>query len=75
MKKFIGIVKSTKMQKTVGVDVVINKVHPVYKKRLSFTKRFLVDANVKVVEGDKVEIVETKPISKRKNWKIIKVIK
>lgn len=75
MKVFKGIVVSTKMQKTVIVEVMRKVVHPLYKKLLKRNKKYKVDnTGFSVSEGDRVEIVETKPISKDKHFKIIKVL-
>jgi len=74
MKKFQGKVVSTKMNNTVVVEVVFKKRHPLYKKSISFAKKYLADErDGKVKMGDIVEIVESRPISKRKKWKVSKV--
>ena len=75
MKKFKGIVISKKSEKTLMVRVDRKMSHPIYKKVMKGSKKFLVDENKKVNVGDFVEIVETKPISKRKHFKIAKLIK
>lgn len=74
MKKFTGRVVSTKMTKTATVEVVRFKTHPIYKKRMKIKKKFSVHDEKKVKVGDKVIIVETKPISKTKKWKILEVV-
>jgi len=73
-KHLIGTVKSAKMIKTAVVDVVHFKVHPKYLKRIKVNKSFTVHNEVGAKEGDRVQIEETKPISKNKHWQIIKVI-
>ena len=74
MKKFQGKVVSTKMNNTVVVEVVFKKRHPLYKKSISVAKKYLADErDGKVKMGDIVEIVENRPISKRKKWKVSKV--
>lgn len=76
MKTFSGIVVSTKMQKTAVVEVVEKRPHPLYKKLLTRSTRHKADTSaVEVKVGDVVEIVETKPISKDKHFKIAKVLK
>ena len=75
MKKLNGIVKSAKMTGSVIVEVVEKKPDPVYKKAMSFSKRFLVDKNIEVQVGDTVVIGETRPISKKKRWTILEIIK
>lgn len=77
MKKvFEGIVVGNKMAKTVVVEVTSKTAHPVYKKLIKIDKKIKADTgsfspNVK----DRVRIVETKPISKDKNFKVMEVIK
>lgn len=75
MKKISGKVVSTKMDKTVTIEVIRFKSHPVYKKRLKIRKKFHVHDDLGVKIGDRVAIEETRPISKTKKWKIIEVIK
>ena len=70
-----GIVISDKMQKTVVVEVESIKEHPKYKRRYKFHKKFKAhDPNQEYHIGDKVVIEESKPISKDKNWVVIKKI-
>ena len=75
MKKFTGRVISTKMDKTATVEVVRLKVHPIYKKRMKVKKKFHVHNELGVKVGDMVVIVETRPISKTKKWKVLEVVK
>jgi len=75
MKKFSGRVISTKMKKTATVEVVRLVAHPIYKKRMKTKKKFHVHDELGVKVGDRVIIVETRPISKTKKWKIIEVMK
>lgn len=70
----IGRVVSIKLKKTVTVLVERIAKHPLYKKTFIRSKRFLVDDPIGVKEGDMVEIINTKPISKNKHWQVIKVI-
>jgi len=64
------VVKNSSTQ-TVKVEVNEYRSHPKYKKRYRVTKKFLVhDADDKAQVGDNVVIMQTKPISKRKHWKI-----
>ena len=70
-----GIVVSDKMQKTVVVEVERMKEHPKYKRRYKVHKKFKADdPKGEYHVGDKVVIEETKPISKDKNWTVIKKI-
>ncbi|PIP65676.1 30S ribosomal protein S17 [Candidatus Peregrinibacteria bacterium CG10_big_fil_rev_8_21_14_0_10_49_16] len=71
-----GIVSGTKMTGTVSVTVERYAMHPIYRKQFRVSKAFLVDPNgIEVGKGDEVEITECRPISKRKHFKITKVIK
>jgi small subunit ribosomal protein S17 len=68
-----GVVVSTKMQDTITVAVERYVMHPKYKKFMRRTKKFLVhDAGNTAKEGEKVEIRETRPISKRKHFELVK---
>lgn len=75
MKRLKGKVLNTKMGKTAVVLVDRLWQHPLYKKRIKRSKKYLVHDEVGVKEGDQVVIEESRPISKRKRFKIIKVIK
>ena len=75
VKQKIGIVVSNKMEKTVVVKIENRYPHPIYSKTLVKTKKYLAhdeleEANV----GDQVLVEECRPLSKRKCWKLIKVI-
>jgi small subunit ribosomal protein S17 len=66
-----GLVVSDKMAKTVVVAVETGKVHPVYKKAVRMTKKYKAhDENNVCKVGDKVRIVETRPLSKEKRWRV-----
>lgn len=74
-KSFIGIVKSTGMQKTAVVEVTKKTPHPMYKKLLKKSKKYKVDTGELILtQGDSVRIVETHPISKEKYFKIEKIL-
>ena len=67
-----GIVVASKMQDTCTVAVERYVKHPKYKKFMRRTKKYLVhDAGNTAKVGDKVEIIETRPISKRKTFKLV----
>lgn len=69
-----GEVQSTKSNKTIVVAVRTRKTHPVYKKQYSVTKRFMAhDEKNEAKEGDKVIIVESRPISARKRFTLLKI--
>ncbi|MBU0619408.1 30S ribosomal protein S17 [Patescibacteria group bacterium] len=75
MKRFIGIVTSTKPQKTAVVRIDHFWQHPIYKKKIKRSKKYQAHDIIGVTVGDKVEIVSSRPISKLKRWKVKKVIK
>jgi small subunit ribosomal protein S17 len=75
VKQQIGIVISNKMQKTIVVKIENRYSHPMYSKTLVKTKKYLAhneleDCNI----GDQVLIQECRPLSKRKRWKLIKIL-
>ncbi|MBI4078934.1 MAG: 30S ribosomal protein S17 [Candidatus Levybacteria bacterium] len=75
MKKFDGIVVSAKTQNTAIVSVSRKIRHPLYKKLLTRTKNFKADTDgIAVTIGQTVQIMETRPISKDKHFKILKVV-
>ena len=70
-----GVVISDKMQKTVVVEVTRLMQHPQFKKIIRRKVKYAVhDENREAKIGNKVQIAQTKPISKTKNWKIVKVL-
>ena len=70
-----GVVVSDKMDKTVVVSVVEKYKHPLYKKTVTRTKKFKAnDENNECGVGDRVEIIETRPISKDKCWRVNKIV-
>ncbi|MCG2686289.1 30S ribosomal protein S17 [Candidatus Parcubacteria bacterium] len=73
-KTYIGEVVSDKMQKTVVVAVRRSQRHPVYKKLLRRTRKFKADNELGAQLGDQVKIVESRPISKEKRWRVVGVI-
>jgi len=74
-KTIIGTVSSSKVDKTIVVTVRERKTHPLYRKQYTVSKKFMAhDENNDAQLGDKVEIVETRPISKRKSHKLQSVI-
>lgn len=71
----IGMVINTKMKKTVTVLVERQVRHPLYKKVIKRKKKFLVhDEYEKCKVGDVVKIIETRPLSKRKRWRIQEIV-
>ena len=70
-----GTVASTAMDKTVVVTVVERVRHPRYAKTMQRTKRFLAhDAQNDLRVGDRVRVQETRPLSKRKRWRVVEVL-
>ncbi|MCA0363158.1 MAG: 30S ribosomal protein S17 [Spirosomataceae bacterium] len=74
-KERIGVVTSNKMQKS-GVIQVVRKVkHPKYGKIMLKTKKFMFhDEENTAGIGDTVKIMETRPLSKNKNWRLVEII-
>ena len=74
-KTRVGIVVSDKMDKTIVVAIRDNVKHPLYKKIIKRTVRFKAhDENNTAHVGDKVMIMETRPLSKDKNWRLVEII-
>ncbi|MGL4534611.1 MAG: 30S ribosomal protein S17 [Fusobacteriaceae bacterium] len=70
-----GIVVSDKMDKTIVVAIETMVLHPIYKKRVKKTTKFKAhDENNVAQTGDKVRIMETRPLSKDKNWRLVEVL-
>lgn len=74
-KTRVGVVKSNKMDKTIAVEVQRRIKHPIYGKYMKKSKKFIAhdetnDCNI----GDTVRIMETRPLSKRKRWRLVEVI-
>lgn len=69
-----GRVVSTKLKNTATVLLSRIVTHPLYKKTYVRTKRYLVEDLIGVKDGDIVEIIKCKPISKNKHWRITKVV-
>jgi small subunit ribosomal protein S17 len=71
-----GVVISNKMDKTVVVEVSRTIVHPVYKTYIRRRKRFMAhDEENRCRIGDEVMIVETRPMSRHKHWRVRKVVR
>ena len=70
-----GTVVSDKMDKTVVVTVETFKTHPLYKKQIKKTTKFKAhDENNECKTGDIVKIMETRPLSKQKNWRVLNIV-
>jgi small subunit ribosomal protein S17 len=71
----IGKVVSDKMDKTIVVATESLVAHPLYKKQIKITKKFKVhDEENQCKIGDKVKIMETRPLSKDKRWRLVEVL-
>jgi len=70
-----GVVTSAKMQKTVVIKIDTVVKHPLYKKQIRSSKKIKAHDEIGVKVNDKVKIVETKPVSKKVNFKVLEVIK
>jgi small subunit ribosomal protein S17 len=74
-KTRVGLVVSNKMDKTIVVSVVRRVPHPKFRKIVKkITKFYAHDENGLAKEGDKVMIMETKPLSKLKRWRLVEVL-
>jgi small subunit ribosomal protein S17 len=70
-----GLVVSDKMDKTVVVAIVDNVKHPLYKKIIKRTVRLKAhDENNECRVGDRVSVMETRPLSKDKRWRVVSII-
>jgi small subunit ribosomal protein S17 len=74
-KTRVGQVVSDKADKTIKVAIASKVSHPLYKKTIKQTKKYTAhDAENEAGIGDKVEIMETRPLSKTKRWRLTRVI-
>jgi len=74
-KTRVGVVTSDRMDKTVVVSVETLVEHPLYKKRVKRTKKFKAhDEQNQCRVGDRVRIMETRPLSKDKRWRVVEII-
>jgi small subunit ribosomal protein S17 len=74
-KERIGIVTSDKMDKSIAVSVERKVKHPKYGKFVKNTTKFVAhDEKNECGEGDTVRIMETRPLSKSKNWRLVEIV-
>ena len=74
-KERIGLVVSNKMDKTIIVAVETQEKHPIYGKFVKKTTKFVAqDEKNECSEGDKVRIMETRPLSKTKRWRSVELV-
>jgi small subunit ribosomal protein S17 len=69
-----GKVVSAKNAQTVTVEIERKKIHPIYRKRYTVTKKFQAHDEIGVKKDDYVIIEETRPISKNKKWKVVRKV-
>ena len=74
-KERIGLVVSNKKEKTIVVAVARKVKHPIYGKFVNKTTKFVAEClDASVNEGDTVRIMETRPLSKTKRWRLVQII-
>ena len=74
-KKVTGVVTSSVQDKTIIVTVTSRKTHPVYGKQYTVSRKYTAhDEENKAVNGNVVELVECRPISKRKSWTLDRIV-
>ena len=74
-RKLVGVVSSNVQDKTIVVTITRRVTHPIYGKQYTVSKKFQAhDEKNEASKGDRVEIVETRPISKNKTFKLVRVV-
>jgi small subunit ribosomal protein S17 len=74
-KTRVGLVTSDKMDKTIVVSIVDNVKHPLYGKIVKRTYKLKAhDENNDAKKGDRVRVMETRPLSKDKRWRLVEII-
>lgn len=74
-KERVGVVVSDKMDKTIVVEIRTRVKHPLYGKIMNRTTRFKAhDENNECGIGDTVRVMETRPLSKDKNWRLVEIV-
>lgn len=73
-KGLIAKVVSTKMQKTAVVEAARTQSHPIYHKKITRTRRFLAANEIKAKEGDLVRVLEGRPQSRLKRFRVIEIL-
>ncbi len=74
-KTRVGVVVSNKMDRSILVAIQRKVAHPIYKKYFKKTTKLMAhDANNECTMGDKVKIMETRPMSKRKTWRLVEIV-
>lgn len=74
-KQIVGVVTSNKMDKSITVVVERRLKHPIYGKFIRKSKKFMAhDEKNECSEGDKVKIIESRPLSARKRWNLVEIL-
>ena len=74
-KTRIGVVVSDKMDKTVVIAITGSKAHPLYKKVIKVTVKIKAhDEKNECAVGDRVKVMETRPLSKEKRWRVVEIL-
>lgn len=74
-RSFVGLVTSEKMDKTIVVTIATKKMDRLYKKYVTRTKKYMAhDENNEAHVGDTVRIVECRPLSKNKCWRLAEIV-
>jgi len=74
-RKYIAVVVSKKNDKTVKAQIENWHFHPLYKKRIKQVKNLVIhDEKNESNVGDRIQIIESKPLSKSKKWRLVKII-
>jgi len=74
-RTFTGVVVSDKMDKTITVRVSTRQLHPLYKKYITRSKKYKAhDESNEAHAGDTVKIIESRPVSKDKRWRLVEII-
>lgn len=74
-KQIVGVVSSNKMNKSITVSVERRLKHPMYGKFVKKTKKFMAhDENNECTEGDVVRIIESRPLSSKKRWRLVEIL-
>ena len=74
-KEYTGLVVSDKMQKTIVVSITARRLHKLYKKYITRSKKIKVhDENNDAHIGDTVRVIETRPLSKDKCWRLLEIV-
>jgi small subunit ribosomal protein S17 len=74
-KRLMGVVTSDKMDKTVVVEVATTQRHPLYGKVVRMVKKYKAhDENNECQVGDRVQIIESRPISRHKRWSVVSIL-